>query len=128
MEEVRRLTRRQDDPEPIETAFELNDTLYTKAQIPPTEEVYIWLGVRLPCHFFHEMICRIGRGRVLTKLGQRDAVVPHRRGGGATCREAGDGEDDAIKLQRGPRLPTGTDHGMEAPIYPWALRVTGCAG
>lgn len=43
---MRGLTRGQDDPEPIETAFELNDTLYTKAQIPPTEEVYIWLGVR----------------------------------------------------------------------------------
>ena len=43
--------RRQDDPEPIETAFELNDTLYTKAQIPPTEEVYIWLGVRFPAIF-----------------------------------------------------------------------------
>ncbi|CAI4220031.1 unnamed protein product [Parascedosporium putredinis] len=33
-----------DDDEPIETTFELNDTLYTKAQIPPTEEVFIWLG------------------------------------------------------------------------------------
>lgn len=36
----------QDEDEPIETTFELNDTLYSKAKIPPTNEVYIWLGVR----------------------------------------------------------------------------------
>jgi hypothetical protein len=36
----------QDETDPIETTFELNDTLYAKANIPPTEEVYIWLGVR----------------------------------------------------------------------------------
>lgn len=36
----------QDDDEPIQTTFELNDTLYAKADIPATEEVYIWLGVR----------------------------------------------------------------------------------
>lgn len=29
----------------METTFELNDTLYARANIPPTEEVYIWLGV-----------------------------------------------------------------------------------
>lgn len=34
-----------DDNEPIETTFELNDTLYAKAVIPPTDEVYLWLGV-----------------------------------------------------------------------------------
>lgn len=31
----------------METTFELNDTLYARANIPPTEEVYIWLGVSL---------------------------------------------------------------------------------
>jgi hypothetical protein len=35
----------QDESDPIETTFELNDTLYAKAQIPPTDEVYLWLGV-----------------------------------------------------------------------------------
>lgn len=35
----------QDESDPIETTFELNETLYAKANIPPTEEVYIWLGV-----------------------------------------------------------------------------------
>lgn len=29
----------------METVFELNDTLYAKALVPPTEEVYLWLGV-----------------------------------------------------------------------------------
>ncbi|KAK0379483.1 prefoldin subunit [Colletotrichum melonis] len=44
LDSVRFLKLRQDDDEPIETTFELNDTLYSKAKIPPTEEVYIWLG------------------------------------------------------------------------------------
>ena len=37
----------QPDPDPIEAIFELNDTLYAKAHVPPTEEVYLWLGVRI---------------------------------------------------------------------------------
>lgn len=35
----------QPDAEPIETLFELNDTLYAKAQVAKTDEVYLWLGV-----------------------------------------------------------------------------------
>ena len=31
----------------METAFELNDTLYAKALVPPTEEVYLWLGANV---------------------------------------------------------------------------------
>lgn len=34
-----------DEGEAIETTFELNDTLYAKATIPPTDEVHLWLGV-----------------------------------------------------------------------------------
>ncbi len=37
----------QSESDPIETTFELNDTLYAKAEVPPTDEVYLWLGVRL---------------------------------------------------------------------------------
>ena len=37
----------QPDSDPIETTFELNDTLYAKAHIPPTEEVYLWLGANV---------------------------------------------------------------------------------
>lgn len=40
----------QPDAEPLESFFELNDTLYAKAQVPPTEEVYLWLGVSLSQH------------------------------------------------------------------------------
>ena len=35
----------QPGSDPIEATFELNDTLYAKAHVPPTEEVYLWLGV-----------------------------------------------------------------------------------
>lgn len=41
----------QDDAEPLETSFELNDTLFAKANIEKVNEVYLWLGVssqRLP--------------------------------------------------------------------------------
>lgn len=33
--------------DPIETIFELNDTLYAKAEVPPTDEVYLWLGANV---------------------------------------------------------------------------------
>ncbi|KUI72055.1 hypothetical protein VM1G_07693 [Cytospora mali] len=46
-EENQRLTGYQDETDPIETTFELNDTLYAKAEVPPTEEVYIWLGANV---------------------------------------------------------------------------------
>lgn len=39
------IDQRQSDSEPLETVFELNDTLYAKALVPPTDEVYLWLGV-----------------------------------------------------------------------------------
>lgn len=37
----------QDETDPIETTFELNDTLFAKAEVPPTDEVYIWLGANV---------------------------------------------------------------------------------
>lgn len=37
----------QDDAEPLETSFELNDTLFAKANIEKVNEVYLWLGVRI---------------------------------------------------------------------------------
>lgn len=40
-----RLTPSQEDADPLESFFELNDTLYAKASISQTEEVYLWLGV-----------------------------------------------------------------------------------
>lgn len=37
----------QPDSEPLEATFELNDTLYAKAHVPPTSEVYLWLGANV---------------------------------------------------------------------------------
>ncbi len=48
LDTVRFLQLRRDETEPIETTFELNDTLYAKAEVPPTDEVYLWLGVGPP--------------------------------------------------------------------------------
>ena len=37
----------QSDSDTIEATFELNDTLYAKAHVPPTQEVYLWLGANV---------------------------------------------------------------------------------
>ena len=37
----------QPDAEPLETAFEMNDTLYARALVPHTDEVYLWLGANV---------------------------------------------------------------------------------
>ncbi|KAL2135183.1 hypothetical protein VTI74DRAFT_9500 [Chaetomium olivicolor] len=47
LDTVRFLKLRTDESDPIETTFELNDTLYAKAEIPPTDEVYLWLGANV---------------------------------------------------------------------------------
>ncbi|KAL6870545.1 Prefoldin, subunit 3 [Trichoderma novae-zelandiae] len=47
LDTVQFLKLRKDETEPIETTFELNDTLYARANIPPTDEVYIWLGANV---------------------------------------------------------------------------------
>lgn len=47
LETVKFLQSRKDDAEPLETTFELNDTLYAKAEVPPTDEVYLWLGANV---------------------------------------------------------------------------------
>lgn len=52
LDTVRFLQTRRGASEPLETTFELNETLYAKAEIPPTEEVHLWLGVGLGCCFF----------------------------------------------------------------------------
>ncbi|KAE9976601.1 hypothetical protein BLS_001989 [Venturia inaequalis] len=44
---VRFLKTRKPDSEPLETTFELNDTLFAKAMVQPTEEVYLWLGANV---------------------------------------------------------------------------------
>ncbi|KAK7740642.1 peptide chain release factor 1 [Diatrype stigma] len=47
LDTVRFLKTRSGETDPIDTTFELNDTLYAKASIPPTDEVYLWLGANV---------------------------------------------------------------------------------
>ncbi|CAK4034879.1 prefoldin subunit [Lecanosticta acicola] len=47
LDTVRFLQTRKSDAEPLEATFELNDTLYAKANIHKTEEVYLWLGANV---------------------------------------------------------------------------------
>ncbi|KAF7943488.1 hypothetical protein EAE96_011412 [Botrytis aclada] len=47
LDTVRFLKTRKEGADPIQATFELNDTLYAKATIPATEEVYLWLGANV---------------------------------------------------------------------------------
>ncbi|KAF7882999.1 hypothetical protein EAF00_011488 [Botryotinia globosa] len=47
LDTVRFLKTRKEGADPIQATFELNDTLYAKANIPATEEVYLWLGANV---------------------------------------------------------------------------------
>ncbi|EQL02745.1 prefoldin subunit [Ophiocordyceps sinensis CO18] len=47
LDTVRFLKSRKGEADPIQTTFELNETLYAQANVPPTEEVYIWLGANV---------------------------------------------------------------------------------
>ncbi|TKY84673.1 hypothetical protein EX895_006575 [Sporisorium graminicola] len=41
------LKDKKDNPESIETTFELNDTLYAKAKLDPVDTVHLWLGANV---------------------------------------------------------------------------------
>ncbi|RDA82699.1 hypothetical protein CP532_3930 [Ophiocordyceps camponoti-leonardi (nom. inval.)] len=47
LDAVRFLKARKNESDPIETTFELCDTLHAQAKVPPTDEVYIWLGANV---------------------------------------------------------------------------------
>jgi len=47
LDTVKFLESKQDSEEEMETRFELNDTLYATASIPPTDTVYLWLGANV---------------------------------------------------------------------------------
>ncbi|CAN6600746.1 prefoldin subunit 3 [Trichomonascus vanleenenianus] len=44
---VRFIDSRKDSDEKIETNYELNDTLYAKAAVAPTDRVHLWLGANV---------------------------------------------------------------------------------
>ncbi|KAI9827641.1 MAG: hypothetical protein M1819_006930 [Sarea resinae] len=47
LDTVQFMKTRKADSDPIDTTFELNDTLYAKAVVPATEDVYLWLGANV---------------------------------------------------------------------------------
>ncbi|KAE8147554.1 Prefoldin subunit-domain-containing protein [Aspergillus avenaceus] len=49
LEMVRFLNVRRKNPDPLQTNFELNDTLYARATVDPVhaDEVYLWLGANV---------------------------------------------------------------------------------
>lgn len=47
LDTVRFLKSRDENAEELESFFELNDTLFAKAKVPKTQEVYLWLGANV---------------------------------------------------------------------------------
>jgi prefoldin subunit 5 len=47
LDTVQFLKTRDEGAEELEAYFELNDTLFAKAKVPKTEEVYLWLGANV---------------------------------------------------------------------------------
>lgn len=47
LETVKFLKSRDEGAEELESFFELNDTLFAKAKVPRTDEVYLWLGANV---------------------------------------------------------------------------------
>ncbi|MCJ1468897.1 peptide chain release factor 1 [Pseudocyphellaria aurata] len=47
LDTVQFLKSQKPDSDPLEATFELNDTLFAKALVLPTEEVYLWLGANV---------------------------------------------------------------------------------
>lgn len=88
----------QTDAEPLEAMFELNDTLFAKANVHETDEVYLWLGV---CPYIHYSVQRDD----LTATGQRNARLPFARGRDATGRQTPSRSSEPCKLPRRSRLP-----------------------
>jgi prefoldin subunit 5 len=57
LDTVRFLSSRGKEADPLETTFELNETLFAKAVVPPTEEVYLWLGANVMLAYpMHEAV------------------------------------------------------------------------
>ncbi|WFC97912.1 hypothetical protein MYAM1_000632 [Malassezia yamatoensis] len=44
---VEYLKRHKEDPEPVETTFELTDTLFARAKLEPIDRVHLWLGANV---------------------------------------------------------------------------------
>lgn len=103
----------QPDAEPLETLFELNDTLYAKAHVAPTSEVYLWLGVRLLPPPSPPLYIPSVRPPVLcstfeidiAQTGKRDASLPHPGSGNAAGNQTRGGEIRPRELLRRPRFP-----------------------
>ena len=88
---VEMLTEKKENSESFETTFELSDTLYAKGVVDAVEEVYIWLGVRLP-----SLLAVV---HAHSTAGRNDALVPTRRCSFATHGQAGRGEDRSREYQ-----------------------------
>jgi hypothetical protein len=116
-----RLTRlirlSQDDAEPLETSFELNDTLFAKANIEKVNEVYLWLGVRtiliqssgpashFPDHAPDEQTPNVYLSILTTSPGQRHAFLPNPRSRRAAVKQAERRTAKSEQLRGRPRFP-----------------------
>lgn len=91
---------------PLQTTFELNDTLYAEAELEDTDTVYLWLGVRTLLRYdtFNApdaYISAIGKCDALVQNPSSHLVARVKTRG---CR------GELADRSGGSRVPEGTDH------------------
>jgi len=70
---VQFLKGRQPDSDPLETTFELNDTLFAKALVPAPDEVYLWLGANVMLAYPIDEAVTLLQSKLKTAQGSLDS-------------------------------------------------------
>ncbi|KAJ2616011.1 hypothetical protein H4S08_000972 [Coemansia sp. RSA 1365] len=72
---VEHLCDSQDSSEPVKTLFEVNDTLYAHATIPPTDTVNLWLGANVMLEYKLDEAEKLLSGKLSSaKTSLKDAI------------------------------------------------------
>ncbi|PIA17372.1 Prefoldin, subunit 3 [Coemansia reversa NRRL 1564] len=72
---VEHLCDNQGSSEPVKTLFEVNDTLYAHASIPPTDTVNLWLGANVMLEYKLDEAEKLLSGKLSSaKTSLKDAI------------------------------------------------------
>lgn len=105
------LVQKKEEEEVLTTHFELTETLYAKAEVPPVEEVYLWLGVRIlnPPPTF-PLALRVYCHDACGGLGKHDALVSTTRSHRPPLLKTTDRDDEPRASETGPSVSERADH------------------
>ncbi|KAJ2909761.1 hypothetical protein GGI21_001556 [Coemansia aciculifera] len=69
------LVEQRESEEPIETLFEINDTLYAHAAIPPTKTVNLWLGANVMLEYTLDEAQELLTGKLAIAKGNLNDTI-----------------------------------------------------